>query len=1188
MLRAALWGLILCLGMLSGSYSAGARAADPGVPQPRQFSVYDGLPSNRVNAIAEDAQGYLWIATRDGLARYDGVGFRVWHAEDGLRDNFVWTVHVDAQDRVWIGTQQGGLAMLDVQRRAFRHYDRTSHPAMGSNTVWMITSTRDGDLWFGTADAGLHRLGRDGRIRRYMPEPGNPRSLPSAAVSSVKVDRHGALWVGTKAGVARWTGRDFERLPLSSLPTQSVDSLTFDHAGGVWIGLPGQGYVRRVDGRLQPMPWIDPPLGVPALHMLLQDRQGAHWLDTRSGLSREANGVVHNVPLYSNTSRGIVRPAWTSAYEDREGGLWFGSGDSGLWHLPANWRNFTMLPRREGDDASPANAFVHGVAPASGNGLWLVGSGGVLDWLDPQTGAIEHRLRQVCGDIISYGVHETADGVIWIGCRAQLVRFDPRSGAVQRWSNTDAVDAALPFDIAQFVEQRDGTLWMSDGSGVQLRDPAGRVLDTVDVGDKRGLPVTEAARQMMRAPDGGVWVAGRTGLLMWNDGERRFEPVPGAPATAVYGVTIASDDTVWLAGIGTLSAYRWNGAELAHAQTIDARHGLPTVAPGGVVIDGGGTLWMTTVRGLIRYDPQRKRVRVYGVHDGLLSQEFSNSPIQLSPLGYLAVGTADGLLLFHPRQVQWSERTPTLAIESVDVRRGDALAELPHDGMGTIELRHDDRDLHVVARLLSFTDAHAHRYRFRLDGYDPQWVEPDSGGERTFPRLAPGSYRLDVQARTADGDWTPLQQLDFRVRPPWWRTAWALAALALAGVTLVVSIARGYRLRLKRRNAWQLAVQKRQLAEQASLAKTRFLATLGHEVRTPMTGVLGMSELLASTSLDPKQRGYVDAIRRAGEHLMRLVNDALDLARIEAGKLELEPQPFDLHALVEEVIAMTAPMAKQRGLAFRSRIAADAPRWLLGDPMRVRQILLNLLGNALKFTERGSVSLKVGSAAPGVRFVIADTGPGLNDEQKARLFQRFEQAEGARTAARYGGSGLGLAICQELAAAMGGRIALESTPGQGTDFTVDLPLPEAGPPTSMPAAEPGARRHRALQLLLVEDDATVAEVIVGLLQAQGHTVVHAAHGLAALAEAASKRFDMALLDLDLPGLDGLALARQLRGRGIAYPLLAVTARADAEAEPLAREAGFDGFLRKPLTGALLADAIEALLPTPDPDGIAAR
>jgi CheY-like chemotaxis protein len=341
-----------------------------------------------------------------------------------------------------------------------------------------------------------------------------------------------------------------------------------------------------------------------------------------------------------------------------------------------------------------------------------------------------------------------------------------------------------------------------------------------------------------------------------------------------------------------------------------------------------------------------------------------------------------------------------------------------------------------------------------------------------------------------------------------------------------------------------------------------------------------MSELLLGTDLAPRQRGYADAIRRAGEHLMRLVNDALDLARIEAGKLELDAQPFDVVALLDEVAGMVEPMARQRGLGFRRHIDAGTPRWLLGDAGRVRQILLNLLGNAIKFTESGSISLQAAPmAGAGVRLVVSDTGPGLNAEQKAYLFRRFEQAEGIRTASRYGGSGLGLAICQELAVAMRGRIELDSTPGQGTDFTVDLPLPGAQAPEARQATPPSPRpAPRERSILLVEDDATVAEVIVGLLQAQGHRVVHVPHGLAALAEITATRFDLALLDLDLPGIDGLALARQLHGLGFGAPLLAVTARADADAEPAARAAGFHGFLRKPVTGALLADAVDALLP----------
>lgn len=1144
------------------------------VPQPRQFSVFDGLPSNRINAVAEDAQGYLWIGTRDGLARYDGVGFRVWRVEDGLRDNFVWSLHVDAMDRLWVGTRSGGLAMLDPQRGSFRHFDRQSHPELASNNIWMIASTADGAVWIGTGDAGLVRMAADGRLQRFVPEAGNPRSVPSLGITGLRVDGDGALWVATRDnGLARWTGTDFERVAVP-LEGRSVDMMTFDRAGNAWIGMPGQGYVMAPDRSIRPIPWSDQRLGAPALGVLLEDAQGARWLDTRSGLSRETDGRVHDVPLYSTASRGLVRPAWSSALEDREGGLWFASLDYGLWHVPANWRNFSVLARRDGDAASLANAYVHGVAPAGDGGLWLVGSGGALDWLDPRDSAVRHRVHKVCGDLIATGVLETRDGMVWVGCRGQLARFDPRTGAVQRWSRRDHGDPAPANSIFQFIERSDGTLWLSDDTSVQWRDRAGRVLHTFRAGDDDGLPAGSQITQMARAPDGGIWLSGSHGLWMWNDGARRFEPVPGAPEGYLRGFTEMHEGLVWLAAMGTLSAWRWDGAALSLAETVGADRGMPLVMPSGVAIDRAGTLWMPTARGLIRYEPKEGRMRVYGVRDGLPSQEYSDNPIHVLPMGMLAMGTADGLLLFHPQQVQAVDRLPPLAIESVDVRRGDGRVDLPK--AGDLTLLHGDRDLRVVLRLLSFTDAHAHLYRYRLLGYDDDWLEAASG-ERLFPRLGPGNYLLEMQARTADSDWTPVQALRLQVQRPWWATRTALAAFAVMLALLAWLVAIGYRDRLRRRTEWQLAEHKRDVAEQASLAKTRFLATLGHEVRTPMTGVLGMSELLQGTQLDGRQRGYVDSIRRAGEHLLRLVNDALDLARIEAGRLQLDLQPFDTRALVADVAALCAPAAERRGLAFRAEVDDDVPRWLLGDAVRVRQILLNLLGNASKFTEEGSVELQVAVLSPtGVRITVSDTGPGLNEEQTLRLFRRFEQAEGTKTAARYGGSGLGLAICQELALAMGGRIEVDSTPGEGTSFVVDLLLPSAEPAADdAPAASIPV--VAALDLLLVEDDSTIAEVVAGLLGAQGHRVVRVANGLNALGEAVNGTFDAALLDLDLPGIDGLTLARMLREQGFTRPMIAVTARADADAERLAREAGFDAFLRKPLTGAMLASTLEAAM-----------
>ncbi len=1174
------WARCFWLCLLAGLAGV-ASPAGPELPQPRQLSVFDGLPSNRVNAIAEDRQGYLWIGTRDGLARYDGVGFRVWQVGEGLRDNFVWTVHVDARDRVWVGTSTAGLARLDPDRERFTWYDRSTRPEMASNDIWAITSTPDGDLWFGTSDGGLHRISIDDRLQRFGHDPEDPESLPSESVSHLAVDHDGSLWVGTKAGVVRWNGRGFERLPAEQLGTGIVDGMTLDDEGNLWMGIHGGGRVRRPGGRIEGLPWRDPEQREPALHMLLRDSHGAYWLDTPSGLAWARHGVVDNVPLYSTTSRGMVRPSWAAAYEDREGGLWFASADSGLWHLPGNWRNFSVLQRRLGDPASPANAFVLSAAPSSlgrGDGMWLVGSGGTLDHLDPATGRISHHYFDACGMRFVLGVLETRDRRVWMGCQDQLMRFDPAGGSMQTWTTTSASDPAPSGRVGLFVELGDGTLWLASHSSIQQRSADGRVLDTIDRSDGRGLGASDMVEQLLRGPDGGLWAATTGGLLYWDDGARRFQPVPGAAAVPSYGVAMGSDGLVWVAGLGELRAYAWDGASLRSVRVVDAASGLPVVAPGGVTVDGTGVIWLTTVRGIVRFDPVSSRLRVYGVHDGLPSHEFSEFPLAMSKQGHVVAGTADGLLLFHPDQVRWSERMPTLAIESVDLRRGDARVSLAPQS--SLSLRHDDRDLRVVARLLSFTDAPAHRYRFRLEGYDRGWVETGADGERVFPSLEPGPYRLHIQARTADHEWTPVEVLQLRVEPPWWNAPWAVALFATFGVLALLWMAYGYRLRLKRRHEWQLHQEMRELAEQASLAKTRFLATLGHEVRTPMTGVLGMSELLLGTGLDARQRGYAVAIRRAGEHLMRLVNDALDLARIEAGKLELVEQPFDLLALLDEVGSLVEPIARQGGLEFRRHVDAHTPRWLRGDAGRVRQILLNLLGNAVKFTEAGSVSLQ---AAPmktgGVRLVVSDTGPGINDEQQGHLFRRFEQADGARTAARYGGSGLGLAICQELAVAMGGSIELDSTPGQGTDFTVDLPLREA-PPVAQSAGLAPVRPPAGggLSLLLVEDDPTIAEVITGLLRGLGHDVVHVPHGLAALAETEGADFDMALLDLDLPGITGLALASHLRVRGFDAPLLAVTARADGEAEALAQDAGFDGFLRKPVTADMLGEAIDALRP----------
>ncbi|MBU8976610.1 response regulator [Lysobacter sp. MMG2] len=1153
-----------------------ARATLPETPRPRQITVADGLPSNRINGITQDANGYLWIATSDGLARYDGSGFRIWRTEQGLRDSFVWAVHADARNRVWVATAQAGLAVLDAERKHFRYYNRANTPQMGDDNIWAVTSTRDGAVWFGTAFGGLHRIAPDGTVTRFMPREGDERSLPDAEVSQLLVAPDGALWVGTKGGVARWTGHDFERVPKDALASPLTNGLSAERDGTLWFATPRGVSVRRPDGRYSATPWREAGIEDTILHVLLCDRAGTYWFDVAQGLGREDAGKMRVVPLYSGAAQGLVRPSWVSGYEDREGGLWFASSSNGLWYLPGTWRQFAVLSRRLDDPASIANASVRGIAPSADGGMWLVGTGGVLDRLDPDTGAVTHVARDVGEGFWLFDVVEDDAGQVWVSYQSGLARIDPATAQITRWNESSGADSPLVGE-AKLARTRDGTLWtVSEEGAVQARDAQGRVRLVLKAGDAGGLPKGVFVEQIAPGVDGALWVAGSQGISRWNAQARQFEPVPGIPATRVHGFAIDANRRVWLTRFGAVEAYAQEGGTLRREVKLGAEEGVPLLAPSGIVVDGAGVAWLATVRGLMRVDPVRRATRVYGVRDGLPSQEFDSLPRMRTRDGRVVVGSTEGLVMFDPAAVHPDLQPPPLVIESVDVRRGEARIAL--DPSQSVRISPGDRDLRIVARLLTFNDASNHTYRFRLAGYDPGWIEVESTGERVFSQLPPGDYRLEVIARGADQVWSQPQSVSFAVSPPWWQT-WTATA-GFAGLALLVGwwTADVYRRRLKRRHAWQWSEHEREVAEQASLAKTRFLATLGHEVRTPMTGVLGMSELLMDTPLDQQQRGYVDSIRRAGRHLLRLVNDALDLARIESGRLELADAPFDLRTVVDEAATLMAPLARQRGLSFLITVDPDAPRGLRGDVNRVCQILLNLLANAIKFTEQGSVSLRVSALSPqGVRFEIADTGPGLSEEQQARLFRRFEQAEGARTAARYGGSGLGLAICQELTAEMGGTIGVESAPGEGARFLVELPLPSVAAPDAHDGAEALlAARGGPLSLLLVEDDPTVAEVIYGLLRAQGHRVVHVAHALAALAEATTGGFDAALLDLDLPGMDGFALAQQLRLQGFTRPLLAITARADAEVEPQATAAGFQGFLRKPVTGGMLAGLLASV------------
>ncbi|MBB3344995.1 ATP-binding protein [Luteimonas sp. RC10] len=1165
-----MWKRVAALALI-WTFACGVLAATPEMPRLRVLGVADGLPTSDVTGIAQDSDGFVWIATADGLARYDGAGFMVWQhdpeAADAFPGNNLQALHVDHEDRVWVAAQEGGVAVMDRDRSAgFRPYRIDAHPEARLGDVWDFAS-RPGEIWMGLGTDGVYGLRADGSFVHLRHDPNDPRTLPSDNVVSLSFDNDGMLWIATMAGLARYDGRRVwrELLPGGDMPLTVTDVQAMGDE--VWASSARGLFVRMRDGQWHWRPWSGMFARPNSVLSMLADPRGGYWLGTRRGLWRlSEDGIPTPVPVGRDASRPFPARAM---FLQSDGALWASAPGEGVGFLRSDWRHVAELVR--GERGLQGHGYAT-IAPANDGGLWLGSETGVVEHVDQalQVSRLDGEARARLANQRILGMAETRSGVLWIGHVGGLFRHG-RDGTLSEWEGEPGTSVAhgVGYNIVRAAP--DGTLWTGSmgGYGVEHRDgDTGRML--WQAGDDP--LVHEGVYGFDVAPDNTAWAASVPGLGYFDPHAGRFVIVSGEQP--YYAVAVQGEDTVWAAGRDGLERWRREDGTWARQERIGTREGLPSVMPMGLAVDVRGRVWVSTRRGLYRWDPQARRMRRYGSEHGLSSQEMLFRSIAVSSSGLLAAGTAvDSVAIINTASEETGRvEEPKLRVLGLDVRR-DGLWQ-PLEGAHP-ELFPDDRELRVSARLLAYDDPGSNHYWTWLQGLDTGWVDQGANGDRVFSGLRPGNYVLRIRASDAYGNAAPMQELRFRVLPPWWQTWWALTLLICMMGLIALWGASIYRRRVRRRAELQLAGRQRELAEQASLAKSRFLATLGHEVRTPMTGVLGMSELLLDTPLDARQRSYTESIRRAGDHLMRLVNDALDLARIEAGKLELDPQPFELRALIEDIVSLSAPMARHKALGFDVAFDEGVPAWVHGDAVRVRQILLNLIGNAIKFTDDGRVGLRIARPPEGLCFQISDTGPGLSAEQCQRLFRRFEQADGARTAARYGGSGLGLAISQELSLAMGGRIDVESTLGEGTRFTVVLPLAEVATPPRRTRFEGHERITAAVGLvvLLVEDDQTVADVIRGLLEAQGHQVAHAMHGLAALTDVRTQTFDIALLDLDLPGIDGLTLAGMLRAQGFDRPLVAVTARADAEAEPAARAAGFDGFLRKPLTGEMLADVL---------------
>lgn len=1207
----------------------------PSLDRLDHLTVADGLAHSTVWEIFQDSRGFIWIATSEGLNRFDGYHLETFQHDfkddNSLIANSPISLAEDTSGNLWIGTT-AGLDRYDHQRHQFTHYlhDPQRANSVSGNVIESLQVDTRGRLWVATSGGlDIYRPDVDG-FERYTAEPGIPGALPASAFASLKLSPQGDLWVAVNDYVCRLEKTSEIAFACSSLRLEDdaatsqivANDLAIDLEGRVWVTTFETG-VRRYDPASDKVkPYRHEPdevggLGSDQTTAVLADRRGQVWVSTDSSglhwLDAQRDSFVPylrdpHVPG-SLRDNGVL-----SMFEDRQGLLWFGSY-LGVDRYDPSREVFRSVRQHPTDPRRVAGLGVWALHQDADDELWVGTYTEGMERFDRQ-GQRSGIYRPNPGDpsalrngVVS-GIVEDGKGGLWVGTWGGLHHFDRKSETFSAYVKQPDDEASLASDrVYHLLMDSRGGLWISmlGGGGVDYLPPDHRRPDLTFEhrvhrdGDERSL-AANSVFQALEDHRGDLWFATANGLSRLEGGEGDFQnylfdpkdpnSLSGNDTQALY------EDAKGELWVGT-DGYGLSrlGAQRKSFRRYHRDDGLPSESVLAIQGDEDDFIWLSTSKGLARLNPETDTFRLFDAGDGLLGGVYSVGSSLRSSAGELFFGGTVGYDRFWPSEVHIDPQAPMAVITDFLLfnRSAPLTGEDPTSPLGLdigslqqVTLDHRHYVFGFEFSSLHFASPSRNRFKYQLEGFDPGWV--DTGPDKRFAQysnLPAGSYTFKVKAANEDGVWSPeIRRLAVVVLPSPWRAWWAYA---LYGLGLLAAVALYIRAQ-QRKLAYEQSVSAR--LRDVNQMKDEFLANTSHELRTPLYGIIGITESLLegiTGKLPIGTRQNLSLISASAKRLSSLVNDILDFSKLSIRHLQLQRGAVDLRSLCDVVLTLSAPLVGSKQLELRNEVDPDLQA-VDADEARLQQILLNLVGNAIKFTESGKVEVSVFVEGERAEVKVIDTGIGVPEDQRESIFQAFEQGD-TSTERQFGGTGLGLAVTKKLVVLHGGTIGVRPGPEGGSEFFFTLPfndgesapvhpireveehlslplIPGTLAPVEMVQEVPIDLPPGELKILIVDDEPINRQVLLNHLALDQFVVEQASSGAEALRIVEEGWTpDLVLLDVMMPKMSGYEVCRSLRERFplAELPVIFLTAKNQPHDLLTGLAQGANDYLTKPIT-----------------------